>query len=338
MGVCLSREISGGRIQYLDELRGVAALAVVFQHYAWGFFVKPLGAFLDPGVFGVAVFFCISGFIIPHSVKSNGLQGAKTFVVSRLFRLFPAYWFTLFLAWWFEGPDPKVLLVNITMLQRYFGFADVFGVFWTLQVELCFYAVVTLCCLFGFLGKSKIFPYLALFFGFTALLMGLVRYGLDRKAPLSVGVGLTIMCGTASYYFYKKDGFISKANFLKTMSFAIALLAFAFVFGAQKNWGYNEVPSRFLITDFLALSFFISYTKLQPNLRVFAFIGRISYPLYLIHEFVLDMATRLLGASLNIAILLLVFAVSLLISYLMHIFIERPCIVCGRKVISSYIK
>jgi hypothetical protein len=55
---------AGSRLAWLDVLRGVAALAVVFNHF--GYFLppvvkNPVYQWINPGDYGVFVFFLISG-------------------------------------------------------------------------------------------------------------------------------------------------------------------------------------------------------------------------------------------------------------------------------------
>jgi peptidoglycan/LPS O-acetylase OafA/YrhL len=83
---------SGTRLAWLDVLRGLAALAVVFDHAIY--YVLHHGRtivyqWFNPGDYGVFVFFIISGYIAPASLERKG--SVRTFWVSRLFRLYPLY-------------------------------------------------------------------------------------------------------------------------------------------------------------------------------------------------------------------------------------------------------
>src|ERR1700678_4831580 len=83
---------TGNRLAWLDVLRGWAALCVVFNHF--GYFVPrslntAVYRWIDPGEYGVFVFFIISGYIIPASLERRG--NVRTFWVSRIFRLYPLY-------------------------------------------------------------------------------------------------------------------------------------------------------------------------------------------------------------------------------------------------------
>src|SRR6201987_3046645 len=86
------RAAIGSRLAWLDVLRGLAALAVVFDHtsyYALQHVRSLVYQWFDPGNYGVFVFFIISGYIVPASLERKG--SGRTFWVSRLFRLYPLY-------------------------------------------------------------------------------------------------------------------------------------------------------------------------------------------------------------------------------------------------------
>jgi peptidoglycan/LPS O-acetylase OafA/YrhL len=56
--------------------------------------LKTIGLdYFDWGRFGVVLFFLISGFVIPYSF--SGQAPLRKFVVSRLFRLYPAFWLSV---------------------------------------------------------------------------------------------------------------------------------------------------------------------------------------------------------------------------------------------------
>ena len=73
-------------------LRGLAALAVVFDHLSY-YVLQHVRAIIyhwfDAGNYGVFVFFIISGYIVPASLERKG--SVRTFWVSRVFRLYPLY-------------------------------------------------------------------------------------------------------------------------------------------------------------------------------------------------------------------------------------------------------
>ncbi|ARF58488.1 acyltransferase family protein [Streptomyces gilvosporeus] len=154
---------TGNRLAALDGLRLMAALMVVCYHYVA--LVRPWGHTTDTifpsahraaqyGWLGVEVFFLISGFVICMSVWGRTVG---EFAVSRVSRLFPAYWAGLLITvvvvrMWPEAASPRswaTVITNLTMLQGGNNTPDVDPVYWTLFVELKFYLIMAVVMLFG---------------------------------------------------------------------------------------------------------------------------------------------------------------------------------------------
>ncbi|WP_405088849.1 acyltransferase family protein [Microbispora sp. NBC_01389] len=76
------------RLAWLDALRGLAALTVVFEHALTPLLPEarlPVKAVFDPGWYGVMVFFLVSGYIVPASLERRA--SLRKFWISRFFRL-----------------------------------------------------------------------------------------------------------------------------------------------------------------------------------------------------------------------------------------------------------
>src|SRR3954462_12603048 len=91
----MSRSASGDtsvtpRLAWLDLLRGVAALVVALHHVTY-YFTPRMRArmvdLVDPGLYGVRVFFLVSGYIVPASLERHGR--VRGFWISRLTRIYP---------------------------------------------------------------------------------------------------------------------------------------------------------------------------------------------------------------------------------------------------------
>ena len=141
---------TASRVVELDALRGIAALAVVAFHYTTFYgeeigHLTPLLWGFPAGNYGVNLFFLISGFVIFMTLERT--HTAMNFVVSRFSRLFPGYWaamaitalvvYSIGMSW--QKISVRDLSLNLTMLQQVLGGTHLDGSYWTLQVELFFY-------------------------------------------------------------------------------------------------------------------------------------------------------------------------------------------------------
>lgn len=148
------------RYAIIDFYRLIAAYSVLFYHYAYrgvqmGSIPEAdygvLGAWARYGYLGVPLFFMISGYVI-----SITMQGRSTpaFFKARIIRLFPIFWVCCLLTYFVTlllGTEQPLttLLLNMTMLPGKFGVPLIDGVYWSLAVELYFYAMVAILILFA---------------------------------------------------------------------------------------------------------------------------------------------------------------------------------------------
>ena len=148
------RRGGSSRLAWLDALRGIAALAVVYTHLAFDGISEvyhATSAWVIAGTFGVLTFFVISGYIVPASLERKG--SIRAFWVSRFFRLYPLWLLALaavavlvkagerarpeFHAQW-----ESLLAAHLTMLQQLIRLPNVINVMWTLSYEMAFYFMV----------------------------------------------------------------------------------------------------------------------------------------------------------------------------------------------------
>ena len=145
---------SASRLGWLDVLRGLAALCVVFDHLSY-YVLQParwaIYQWFDFGNYGVFVFFIISGYIVPASLERKG--SVRTFWVSRLFRLYPLYLLAvgLAVALWLvhlgglrgAGSDPEAsVLSQLLMMSNVLAGPNLPNVVWSLSYEMVFYLVL----------------------------------------------------------------------------------------------------------------------------------------------------------------------------------------------------
>ncbi len=138
------------RLAWLDALRGIGALAVVAEHMTPWFLPSVRPQWFHLGVYGIFVFFLVSGYIIPASLERHG--DVRTFWLSRVFRLYPLFLavglLVVALHWWVPvreavERDWASVAGHATMLLDVVDVAGVADTMWTLSYEMVFYLMVT---------------------------------------------------------------------------------------------------------------------------------------------------------------------------------------------------
>lgn len=155
-------------IPVLDHLRGLAAFLVFAVHFDSLLPVVVVGdqilRLTRYGIYGVEMFFAITGFVIPYSMYRRGhtVQQSGSFLLRRIARLEPPYLACIVLivglntiTSWRVGaaalhPELQIsagqLLAHLGYLNAILGFRWLNVVFWTLAIEFQFY----LACLVAF--------------------------------------------------------------------------------------------------------------------------------------------------------------------------------------------
>lgn len=188
--VSTTEAASSDRLTHLQALRGFAASLVVVAHTIDALIKhhaieKSPNVMLDYfGYFGVCTFFVISGFIIYRSSYNayGHIAPVSVFLRKRLIRIFPIYLIA------------TLVFILLSPKRATFGFADIassialiphydpaegnmhplLGQGWTLQYEILFYVLFTLCLLFRrAVGLTLIFVLIFSLVGLGTLYMPL---------------------------------------------------------------------------------------------------------------------------------------------------------------------
>ncbi|MBY0525481.1 MAG: acyltransferase [Gemmataceae bacterium] len=327
------------RLAFLDVARAVAALLVFAEHILDrvipGYRLWTATHFY-PGRIGVLIFLVVSGFIIPVSLEQGGSNAR--FWVRRFFRLFPLYWLTILIAYLlsrsgaYEAFEPRVWLLNLTMLQGMFKCPHVVGLFWTLQLELVIYVACSVLFALRLLNRPVWIAGLILV-GFTGL--GTIRPLLTNQ-PFDVG-------GQRWLYFAPVIGLVAQrywAGRLGRGPLAAVVLGQFLVIGSV--WTINSalfpgaVSERVL--DETAWTWGLAYACFFGLLAIrqwrmpapAAWMGRISYSVYLLHPLVLAVAFS--SGWTGWLVMLMAFAATLLLAQVTFRLVEKPGITLGRIV------
>lgn len=325
------------RVNEIDLLRFIAALAVVFFHYAFRGYasddlsVMPyplLAPFAKYGYLGANLFFIISGFVILMTAEHGSL---RSFLVSRAVRLYPAFWtactITFVVTVLLGAPrfhaSLHQYLVNMTMLSAFVGVDSIDGSYWSLFVEMKFYALVGVI-----LAVRRIHRVQPILVGWLALsFLGELWPNKYYRYFLIVDYAAYFIAGATCFLIWSKG--------LTPVRIGMLLLCWCLaVFQSAKTVDdlikhYNTEMSNYVAGGLITAFFLVT---LLISLRVTGVFGRtrwivpglLTYPLYLIHENVGFIIFNALYPAVNAHLLLWgTLAMMLAMAYAVHVLIER---------------
>jgi peptidoglycan/LPS O-acetylase OafA/YrhL len=320
---------NSNRLVELDALRGIAATLVMLFHYTtrydqlFGHTVPP-AVFFSWGHYGVNLFFMISGFVIFMTL--HRVSRPLDFIVSRFSRLFPAFWVAVILTFalthLFDLPGKTVgtgtALLNLAMIHGLFKVPNVDGVYWTLEIELIFYAMALALYMIGQMRMVHVALVLL-------ILIRLVSHWLETSAGIHISWTFShllilpyIAWFACGIMIYRRVMFPDVSPRKDAAVIAIAILQLAAVDG----WVVG------LLAPGLAWLFWAAASGRLPLLAnpVLIWLGAISYTLYLLHENIgwgIIMTAERAGISSNGAILAAI-ATSLTLASALTWYVERP--------------
>ncbi|MBM7129497.1 acyltransferase family protein [Dyella mobilis] len=319
----------------MDALRGAAAILVLIRHYFKISALGPVATYIDPGTMGVVAFFCISGYVIPWSVLRKPTTVGQ-FALSRAFRLYPAYWISLAFAALVFPLATHQLLANITMAQRFIGVPDAVGVYWTLQVELIFYVLIAGLLFAGKLADPRVSVWCLLGACALSVVMAIPRVALSVKTPVAPAFSLVVMFASFVLYQHRHAGYLSPRQLRALLCGAAAILTCCLLLAYRTDWGAGETPHRFIVAYLVGIGLFAAFMRCNIDTPVLRWLGRISYPLYLIHVPARQLIVDLMPKLGETATATLGIVTTLILAAIMHRVIEVPFVNAGKSVIARY--
>lgn len=351
----LSHElIKNNKFQYIDPLRGMAALAVFMHHIVAIYNFKNHGQWMTlsgllegngkilnnimvhSGQLGVSFFFMITGFLFFNKLLSSDKIESTTFFASRIRRIVPMYIFTVcmvILVSALLGFNDNIGL-NIYTLRAILGwlsfgfipldgFTDVIsghliiaGVFWTLAIEWKFYCLVPMISTFTNKIKTAVIFVVSL----------LVGNYLFQKCNLTSKVQMVIVfCfafGFISAIIYNLNhALLNRIIHSRTVTFIVLLFLGSSVYLREDAYNVQTCISAGL--TFILISNNNSLFGLL-KLNVFKALGTISYSVYIIHGLLNSII--LYGFSItNFNLLLFVSeTILLIVATMTYLHIEKP--------------
>ncbi len=298
-----------GRLRQIDSLRAFAVLAVLVHHFLPVNKLIP-DDFLTLGLLGVRFFFTLSGFLITGILLRGQTFG--TFYLRRAIRIFPAFYLCLLV----------LIVLGVSDVRQYYlwhffylsnvlftfnqGLAPETGHFWTLAVEEQFYLVWPWLVLKTNPRHSWKLPVIAIVFTLVYKTViaftvgGHLAGGLLPFACLdSLGLGGLLAC------FDHDERLKPYRSLLLRVGLAIGSLIVAGQF-ILYMWGRGT--RVFLSTGYLGVSLVFMWLvgkaadgKLPRIIeaRPLVYTGKISYGIYLWHNFMPALAIWLVGYKLG---------------------------------------
>ncbi len=337
MSSCLQTPLSQ-RIDSIQLLRAIAAIAVVTQHI-------PIPVFGD-GLWGVDLFFVISGFIMCHATARSG----RHFFLKRIIRIIPLYWLGTLCIYVLALTIPQLLNTTtanpVDLLKSLFFIPFLKGdipvpiVFqgWTLNYEMFFYGLFWLSLLIN--RKYRIM--------ICSVLLCVVVIAGKLTSPeglilqfFSSSIVLEFALGMLCYILLVKinscqptQSALARSAYLLTGAFALLSLPFAASF--------IPFDDRFVKWGLLSAVVFFCFVrgldgiKLSPKILL---VGDASYSLYLFHPYVIQLFNKVFGLAAidaktsaaylwSFALIILCVAVSIV----MYLRLERPISIALRFV------
>lgn len=333
------------RISALDTLRGISICLVLTSHFC----VRLVDGLYDFqnhifnfGVTGVFVFFCVSGYVIPLTIR-RGLVGDGRFCrlaqfwIKRAFRLLPVYLVLIAPAWFLlvlpdEQRHQAILALQsqepvqyatalITFTGFFFRYPLPFGgLEWSLAYEVVFYG----CCSATILAALPLGRW-SLVAGTMALFVTVFVPVLPYDAQQAAFMLLFFYLGLLTFAFHSKH--LERKEFA-ILSAVILTLIYGRALMWASQWGVSFITGAAVVGPIIFLVGTLT-SRLERVGPAFAPLGVLSYSLYLSHMLVIE-AVALPNAPGPFRFLVWL-AVSILLSFLLFRLWETPLNLLGHR-------
>lgn len=354
------------RIEFANSLRGLAAISVIISHYFGVFWLNreaveslinapllPQSSYAMPsyllwlhslsifnwGAYGVALFFLISGFVIPFTLKRSSLS---SFLTGRAFRILPTYafGFTITLAFIYvsshyfmrEWPFSmnEIAIHYVPGIRDIVWSRNIDGIIWTLEIEIKFYLLCALLIHLFRRNSNAVFLAPAFLFVLNILISQKIpTWAINDASAYKLAMSFALVSQYILYMFigvifhYLHQGALDATK-------AFTGVGVIFLMFALNCWAGPYSGNLILVWSyaFALITFSVAYTypRFFRSNTIFNFFADISYPIYVIHGVAGYVALRIMldrGFKAWLSLLLVTVA-CIFFSWLIHVFIEAP--------------
>ncbi len=293
-------------IRVLDGWRGISILLVMMGH------LLPLGPKrwdlnATTANAGMAVFFCLSGFLITSTLLYR--PNLREFLIRRLCRIVPLSWAYMIVVLTVTHAGWKTLLAQMLFRANYppFFLTHLTGHLWSLCVEVQFYLTVAL--LFALLRRRGLLLLPVLCLIVTGLRVA-------THTPISIVTHLRvdeILSGACLALALETDRFARVKRALERRWLPWALMPLAYASAAAAS-GPLQYLRPYLVMLMVGQTMLLAPGRLGQVLRSkpLAYLAEISYALYVLHELAmahwLESGPKLLKYAKRVPVVIAIFA------------------------------
>jgi len=341
-------------VKSLDKLRGIAVLLVLFTHtpnVLKGQIALWFQAYFEPGYIGVDLFFALSGFLITRILLADKERGAtmRGFWIRRAVRIFPAAYLTLaVVAVWRPGPElPWVATYTSNFYFLGQHAPSPLGHTWSLAVEEHFYLVWPLL-LFG-LSRSK--SLLVILGGLIPLAAAtawfvIARYPAEQLAYLGhITPARILTLALGSLLAFAEPQLRERPRRWAAAGLVGLVVGYTWAFAGfmspalRSTVGFHHLFGFALFSSSVVLLFIEADRLTLPRATAalgtpLAFIGRVSYGLYLYHLpifYAFGVRDHAAGGTLSGGRMALAISTSFVVAVVSYYSFERPLLRWGRR-------
>lgn len=318
--------------------------------YVYGPLAWPYHHGVDSGAAGVALFFLISGLLIPMALERHDIRG---FLTSRVFRIYPVWVASLALAalWFFgyaaltQASAPAYTVVdwmrNAALVTDWApGRPIINPVAWTLLIEWKFYLLCAGLAALGLLHRpvaivGTVAALTALGIAGHHYLLANPYSGTFVQTAASVARDAPpFLCATfiGTCLYHRLDDRWSARTCTLAIGALSALMVVSFRYGTP-DWDAGWVRIRSFVAAGILLAVFYVFRDRIPYSRLLNWIATISYPIYAVHY--------LIGVGVMFSVYSLLpipvvaqavsVAVTLVAATALHRWVERPANDFGKQ-------
>jgi len=313
------------RFRVLDGWRGISILLVMATHLIW-LGPKSWQLNLTAGPMGMALFFTLSGFLITNFLLHN--SSVTDFLIRRIARIIPLAWLFLIIVLPITDASPESWRAHMLFYANWppMQTGSITSHFWSLCIEMQFYFGVALLFLIFKKRGLLLLPALCIAFTLFRVING-VHIGVATYFRID-----EILAGaTLALVYNDKLGRSFKNVITKFNPWLLLLLFFVSSHPASEFLNYFR--------PYLA-SLLVGWTLLNENSRLsiwlhnrtLAYIGAISYALYVIHPVFIQTWLGSGDGWSKYAKRPLYFAVTFLLAHLSTFYYENRCIALGKRI------